>query len=64
MNLYYSLNKQIPSEKIIRDLVNMVQKFQASGGDLSNSILRCEIVNIQDHSGDSPIPKLEHYCPT
>lgn len=60
MGLNYSLTNSIPSEKIIRDVSEMISKFIHNGGDTKNSILNIQILTIQDYGGDSLLPKLTY----
>jgi len=60
MSLYYSLAKGISGEKLVTDISQLVNKFIQDGGDNNNSILVIEIHTISDHTGDNPIPKIEH----
>lgn len=55
--LYYKLDKEIRSEKIIGDIKKLLFQNQK---DLSNKILVISIKNITDHTGDNPIPKLTY----
>lgn len=59
MSIYYSLANDISGEKLVRDISQLVNKFIQDGGDNKNSVLVIEIHTVTDHSGDSPIPKIE-----
>lgn len=54
-----TLNKEISCESICAHVQNLVNKFQKSNPDFSNSILVMEIKNIIDAS-DSPILNIEY----
>lgn len=57
MNIAYSLNKEIPAEKIVKDIYNLCGKISRS--DMVNSILVISIQKISQ-SVDTFIPKLEY----
>jgi len=54
-----TLNKEINCESICAHVQNLVNNFQKSNPNFSNSILVMEIKNIID-SDDSLIPKIEY----
>lgn len=54
--LYYSLNKQISAEKIIKDIVEIVNKQS----DLNNKVLVIRLQEVDHYAGDSPVPKIEY----
>jgi hypothetical protein len=56
--LYYRLNKNLEAEKLIRDIQKLIQ--QQDSADNRNKVLIVSISNIIDHTGDSPLPKLEY----
>lgn len=55
--LYYKLDKNIPSEKLLADISKLVSKEQ----DTSNKILTIYIRDISDYDGDSLLKKLPYY---
>lgn len=57
MNKYYI--KFTPDKNITCDYVcNIVQKIVNSNNDLENKVLVLELKTINNHGGDSPIPKI------
>ena len=57
--IYYKLDKQLSSEKIIKDIQNLINS--ESSTNLSNKILVVKIQSATDYNGDSPLPKLPYY---
>jgi hypothetical protein len=56
--IYYTLNKNISSEKIINDINNLVSKF--SKEDIENMVLVINIQKITNHNYDSLLPKITY----
>jgi len=56
--LYYNLNKPIQIEKLVQDIMNLVNKNQS---DFTNKILHITIKEITNHTGDNPIPKITYH---
>jgi hypothetical protein len=62
--IYYTLNKNIVSEKLISDIQKLLDTIHSQ--DLQNSCLVISIQKINDYAGDSPVPKITYQgnCPT
>jgi hypothetical protein len=58
MTLYYSLDKNIPIEKLSRDIQNLVSKFASINGK-ENLLLCVEIKKIETDTS-SLTPKIEN----
>lgn len=58
--LYYSLNKPIQIDQLVRDIQNLMNKNQYN---FTNKVLYITIREITNHTGDNPIPKLTHHDP-
>ena len=56
--IYYSLNKNLSGEVIVKDLTNLLAKFPQD--ELKNMILTISPQKIVDYAGDSPIPKITY----
>lgn len=56
--IYYSMNKNLSGEVIVKDLTNLLAKF--SQDELKNMILTISLQKIVDYAGDSPIPKITY----
>lgn len=56
--IYYSLNKNLSGEVIVKDLTNLLAKFPQD--ELKNMILTISLQKIVDYAGDSPIPKITY----
>lgn len=54
--IYYKLDKEIPAEKILKD----IQKLVTSTQDSFNKILVITIKDVTDYAGDSPLPKITY----
>ena len=58
MNLAYSLNKNVPLEKITDDILKMCQKI--SQDELGDMVLVISLNKKFDYKGDSPLPKIPY----
>ena len=56
--IYYSMNKNLSGEVIVKDLTNLLAKFPQD--ELKNMILTISPQKIVDYAGDSPIPKITY----
>lgn len=56
--IYYSMNKNLSGEVIVKDLTNLLAKFPQD--ELKNMILTISLQKIVDYAGDSPIPKITY----
>lgn len=56
--LYYNLNKEISTEKLIQDIRNIINT--GTNNDLSNYCLVVSLQKINDYAGDSPVPKITY----
>jgi hypothetical protein len=56
--IYYSLNKNLSGESIVKDLTNLLAKFPQD--ELKNMILTISLQKIVDYAGDNPIPKITY----
>lgn len=54
--IYYKLDKEIPAEKILKD----IQKLVTSTQDSFNKILVISIKDVTDYAGDNPLPKITY----
>ena len=54
----YNLNKPIQIEKLVQDIMDLVNKNRT---DITNKILYISIKEIIDHTGDNPIPKITYH---
>jgi hypothetical protein len=59
MKIAINLNKDIQCEYICQQIQKLVTKFQQGGGNLPESVLVIDIIQILD-GGDNHIPKLEY----
>lgn len=53
MNLTYCLNKEIPCEKICKDISSLLSNYQKNNIDKSEAVLVISLQKIQEH-----IPRL------
>jgi hypothetical protein len=56
--IYYSLNKNLSGEVIVKDLTNLLAKFPQD--ELKNMILTISLQKIVDYAGDNPLPKINY----
>lgn len=55
-----SSNHQITCESICQKIQNLINNISKDNKSLSDKILVVSIQDVSDHSGDNPIPKIEH----
>jgi hypothetical protein len=58
MNLYYSLNQQVPIQKVMNDIVKLCG--QISQDEMRDSVLVIGLQKIMDYTNNPPIPKITH----
>jgi hypothetical protein len=58
MNIYYSLNRDIPIEKLAHDIQNLVSKFISING--KEDLLLCVEIKKISNDNSSLIPKIEN----
>lgn len=58
MNIAYSLNKEIKTEKIIKDIVKLCNGIPKH--EIEHSVLVISIQKSSTYAGDSPVPKIEY----
>ena len=56
--IYYSLNKNLSGEVILKDITNLLGKFPQD--QKQNMILTISLQKIVDYAGDSPLPKINY----
>ncbi len=56
--IYYSLNKNLSGEVILKDITNLLGKFPQD--EKQNMILTISLQKIVDYAGDSPLPKINY----
>ena len=60
MKIAINLNKDIQCEYICQQIQKLITKFQQDGGNLPQSVLVIDIIQIID-GGDNHIPKIEYH---
>jgi hypothetical protein len=56
--IYYSLNKKLSGDQIVKDITNLLAKFPQD--EIKNIVLAISLQKIVDYAGDSPLPKISY----
>ena len=59
--LFYTLNKNIDGNKVVKDIINMIEQLPQD--DVTNTVLTISLQKIQNCTNDSWLPKIEYKNP-